>query len=598
MARRRARGPKSLAFRNKLVLNQWLISLFGVDPLREHRIGTRTVRPFHALVEPILDPRMEGLDESNVHRFFHNLVTHQLFPQGSLDRLQLLRYEENVVHHTQRINEKRHRPITWKYFQWLALLFTEIYLDRYFNDTAGLLADLNAFVDRFNAKWSEYKPFPYYTEDDLNKLCIQKATGSGKTLIMHVNLLQYQHYARQAGREDELSRVILLTPNERLSEQHLGELAESDIHAEWYVGGRQTLFTQEAKGLERVDVIEITKLADQEGPQQIATRSLGDQNLLLVDEGHRGMGAGRTSAAKEEGAWFARRNMLCAKGFTFEYSATFSEAVAAAKDETIENAYAKVVLFDYSYRYFYEDGFGKDYQILNLSRSFEQTQAVYLTACLLKYYQQLRLYEDRRVEFVPFNIEKPLWVFVGSSVVKATGTKDEKAVASDVAKVLQFVADFLHRPREAQSAIQKIITGTGQDTGLLDEDGNDIFAGSFAYLAREMNAGLTAEGLYQDILRRLFHNPAGGVLTLSRIKGESGEIALKVGAAGEPFGLINVGDAKGLCDHVVEVAEDQGTSVDVTDSEFTGAMFAGVRESSSPVNLLIGSKKFIEGWDC
>jgi len=594
MAKRRSSGPRKHNFRNRLVLNQWAISLFGVDPLREHRIGTRTVRPFHVLVDPILDPRMEGLDESNVHRFFHNLVTHQLFPLGKLDRLQLLRYEENIVRHTQRINQKRHRPITWKYFQWLTLLFTEIYLDRYFSDRPGLLADLNAFVDRFNTRWAEYKPVPTYTEDDLNKLCFQEATGSGKTLIMHVNLLQYQHYARQAGRENDLSRVILLTPNERLSEQHLGELAQSDIDAEWYVGGRQTLFTLEAKGLRRVDVLEITKLADQEGPQQIATRSLGYQNLLLVDEGHRGMGAGGRTAAKEEGAWFARRNMLCAKGFTFEYSATFSEAVAAAKNEEIENAYAKCILFDYSYRYFYEDGFGKDYQILNLARSFDKTQRAYLTACLLKYYQQLRLHEERRAEFVPFNIEKPLWVFVGSSVVKATGTEDEQAVASDVAKVLQFVADFLHRPGEAQRLIRQILTGTGQDTGLLDEDGNDIFAGAFTYLAREMNVGLTPEGLYQDILRRLFNSPAGGVLTLCRIKGDSGEIALRVGAAEEPFGLINVGDALGLCKHCEEVCRH----VDVTDSEFAETMFAGVRESSSPVNLLIGSKKFIEGWDC
>jgi hypothetical protein len=30
----------------------------------------------------------------------------------------------------------------------------------------------------------------YYSEDDLNKLCFQNATGSGKTLLMHVSLLQ------------------------------------------------------------------------------------------------------------------------------------------------------------------------------------------------------------------------------------------------------------------------------------------------------------------------------------------------------------------------------------------------------------------------
>ena len=65
-------------------------------------------------------------------------------------------------------------------------------------------------------------------------------------------------------------------------------------------------------------------------------------------------------------------------------------------------------------RVFYEDGFGKDYQILNLPKSFEEDQVVYITACLLKFYQQLRIYEEEAKAFEPFNLEKPLWVFVGS----------------------------------------------------------------------------------------------------------------------------------------------------------------------------------------
>jgi len=572
----RRRGAHAHSFRNKLMLNQWLISLFGIDPLREHTVNHRKVRPFHALVDPIKDPRMEGLDESSIHHFFHNLVDGTLFSTGKLDRLQLLRYEENIVSHTQRINEKRHRPI----------------VDKYFNDREGLLRELNEYLEQFNQHWPGHAAVPPYAADDLNKLCYQNATGSGKTLTMHVNLLQYQHYARHAGKADELSRVILLTPNERLSEQHLGELAESGIAAEWYVGGRNTLFTAQAAGLRRVDVVEITKLADQDGPQQIATRSLGDQNLLLVDEGHRGM------SGKEEGAWFSHRNSLCEKGFTFEYSATFEQAVAASKNEAIENAYAKCILFDYSYRYFYEDGFGKDYQILNLPKSFSDAEVMYLTACLLKFYQQLCVYEEKHAEFVPFNIEKPLWVFVGSSVTGGSWKDDEKAVATDVARVLQFVADFLHSPQAAQHRINDIIAGTGQDTGLLDEDGRDIFAGSFNYLGRAMNSGETAELIYRGILARVFHNSAGGTLVLSRVRGDAGEIALKCGTAEDPFGLINVGDAKGLCDLMQRLAQEQGTVLEVIDTEFSEAMFASVKESTSPVNLLIGSKKFVEGWDC
>ena len=591
--RRKQRGPKPHKFRNKLLLNQWLISLFGVDPLKEHKVKGKQVRPFHVLVDPIRDPRLEGLDYDNLHHFYHALVNSNLFWNdfSSLSKEQILTYEENIVRHTQAINEKRHRPVVWKYYQWLTLLFVEIYLDRFFGDREALLNDLNTFVERFNLHWSDYADVPPYAEDDLNKLCLQNATGSGKTLLMHVNLLQYRHYARMHGKDKDLSRVILLTPNERLSEQHIAEFRESDISASAYLQSRGGLFGM-AQGLDRVDVLEITKLADQEGPNTIATRSLGDQNLLLVDEGHRGM------SGKEEGVWFTRRSDLCAKGFTFEYSATFEQAVQASGNADFENSYAKTVIFDYSYRWFYEDGFGKDYQILNLPESFDETKSVYLTACLLKFYQQLRIYEEKIKEFEPFNLEKPLWVFVGSTVSKTKGTKDEKAVATDVAQIIQFIADFLDDQQAACRRMNEILTGNGQDTGLLDKDGNDIFAGAFTYLAKLMNAGETVEVLYRDILARLFNSPAGGSLSLDRIKGESGEIALRVGAAETPFGLINVGDAKGLCDHVAEVAAQNDIKLTVEDSDFTEAMFASVKDSSSPVNLLIGSKKFVEGWDC
>lgn len=393
-----------------MLLNQWLISLFGIDPLIEHKVNGRVVRPFHKLAEPIRDPRLEGLDKDNLHFFYHHLGDSPLFshadpeadyPRFRISREMLLVYEQNIVRHTQAINEKRRRAIVWKYFQWLTLFFVEIYLDRFFNNRESLRSDLNAFVKRFNRHWDQYSDIPAYLDDDLNKLCLQNATGSGKTLLMHVNLPQYRYYAAKRGKSEDLSRVILLTPNERLSEQHIAEFRESSIAAGSYLQSRGSLFGM-AHGLDRVDVLEITKLADQEGPQTIATRSLGDRNLLLVDEGHRGM------SGKEEGVWFSRRSDLCAKGFTFEYSATFEQAVQASGNAEFANSYAKTVIFDYSYRWFYEDGFGKDYQILNLPESFHVTRSFYMTACLLKFYQQLRIHEEKARDFEPFNLEKPL----------------------------------------------------------------------------------------------------------------------------------------------------------------------------------------------
>ena len=344
MAKRKSKGPKQHKFRDKLLLNQWLMSLFGIDPLRE---GAKQ-RPFHKLAEPVRDPRLEGLDKDNLHNFYHALVNSNLFWNDAteLSKAQLLAYEENIVHHTQAINAKRHRPVTWKYYQWLSLLVVEIYLDRYFSDRESLLAALNEYVDRFNSRWPEYANMDSFNEDELNKLSLQNATGSGKTLLMHVNYLQYKHYSKKYSKEKDLSRVVLISPNERLSEQHIAELSESNIGSSNFSKVGHSLFTQ-AQGLSRIDVLEITKLGDKEGPNTIATRSLGDHNLLLVDEGHRGL-SGKNAKA-DENAWFKNRAMLCEKGFTFEYSATFDQAVSGTGHE---DDYAKTVVFDYSYRWF------------------------------------------------------------------------------------------------------------------------------------------------------------------------------------------------------------------------------------------------------
>lgn len=61
MAKRKSKGQKSHAFRNKLILNQWLVSLFGIDPLAEIKLRGQKARPFHLLADPIKDPRLDSL---------------------------------------------------------------------------------------------------------------------------------------------------------------------------------------------------------------------------------------------------------------------------------------------------------------------------------------------------------------------------------------------------------------------------------------------------------------------------------------------------------------------------------------------------------
>ena len=92
---------------------------------------------------------------------------------------------------------------------------------------------------------------------------------------------------------------------------------------------------------------------------------------------------------------------------------------------------------------------------------------VYLTACLMSYYQQKKLYLAQENEYAPFNIENPLFVFVGASV-NAVRTENKRKV-SDVVDILMFFRDFITNTAvsTASPATQACLiteTGTSSET--------------------------------------------------------------------------------------------------------------------------------------
>ena len=546
-----------LPFDRRLVLHRWVLRLFEADS-------------FEKLGDSLRDPTYEGFDEENVSRFYHVLKA-RLFERQELSADILLAYDQNIVRYWQRITARRNREgnsIFPKYFQYLALLFAEIYLDRYFHDPGGLLASLNRFVAEFNADAPEADHVKPYGADELNKLAFWQATGSGKTLQMHVNMLQYRHYLNLNGRDRDLNRIILLTPNEGLSKQHLGEFELSGIQAE--------LFSKEGRGLfagRSVEIIDVHKLKEEMGEKTVAIDAFEGNNLVLVDEGHRG-------ASGED--WMGKRTRLSEEGFSFEYSATFGQAVK--KKESLAQEYAKCILFDYSYKYFYRDGYGKDYHILNLDETWnEDYYQLYLAACLLVFYQQLCLYREKGDEFRPYLLERPLWVFVGSSV-NAVRTERGRKV-SDVIDILLYLAGFV---RERAQSIARIDRLLRDRAALTDAKGHEIFANAFGYLASKR---ISADEVFDDILKTLFNAATTAALHVEQLKGSEGEIALRLGD-NEAFGVINVGDAPTLCDLCRQQDE-----LKVTDREFSGSLFHNLSSGDSKVNVLIGSKKFTEGWN-
>lgn len=541
----------------RLVLLAWLNDLFGYKGNQELLADGKQAD--------------EGFDPSGRSFVYHRLV-------GRGEKLKVAlpdlgRYDDNIRNHLAAINGRRPEPITLRYFQYLALLYAEVLLDWRFNRPGELLRVLNEFVrDRNARKPVGELPDPEFGEGDLNKLAYWMATGSGKTMIMHVNSRQFLHYNRKA-----LDNILLITPNEGLTEQHMAEMALSGIACERFTLGESGLGLSDR---DTVRVIEITKLVEEKrgGGVSVSVEAFEGNNLILVDEGHKGSGGE---------AWRRFRDALGQTGFTFEYSATFGQALTAARDDELTAEYGKAIAFDYSYKYFHGDGYGKDFHILNLrDETAEKQTELLLLGNLLSFYEQQRGFDERAEHLRPYNLDRPLWVFVGSSVNAVYTESRQKR--SDVLTVARFLHHFLENKRSwAIRAIQKIVDGK---TGLVDSNGEDVFASRFEYLRRSRQ---NAEGIYQQVLSSVFHAPAGGVLHLCDIRGRAGELGLKVSGADDYFGLIYIGDTSAF----KKLVEEDDSGIEVEEDVIADSLFDGINKPDTTINVLIGAKKFMEGWN-
>ncbi|MFO7633011.1 MAG: DEAD/DEAH box helicase family protein [Caldilinea sp.] len=386
---------------NRLLLLAWLNSLLGYKHNRDLLQHTQAVE--------------EGFGADGRSYLLHHLLGRGA--KVTIPEATLARYDDNIRTHLTAMNRSRAEPISLRYFQHLAALYTEIVLDRLFIAPQQLLADLNVFVAAHNTTKApgEVQDEPF-TAAGLNKLAFWMATGSGKTLLLHLNIRQFLHYNRAP-----LDNILLITPNEGLSEQHLDKLAASGIVARRFDLNAGGLW---ASGDNVVQVIEITKPVEQKrgGGASVPVEAFEGRNLILVDEGHKGSGGE---------AWRGYREALGANGFTFEYSATFGQALSAAGNDTLTTDYGKAIVFDYSYRYFYGDGFGKDFRILNLKNETSDDQTVtLLLGNLLAFYEQLLRFEQDNAALRPYHLATPLWSLWAARSTPSTPRTSRSAAMS------------------------------------------------------------------------------------------------------------------------------------------------------------------------
>ncbi|MCM8811281.1 MAG: restriction endonuclease subunit R, partial [Candidatus Omnitrophica bacterium] len=138
-----------------LILNKYLLSLFGVDDIK------------HLLNE--LKNKSEGIDSDGRSHFVNALCG---IKNLKIREDTLLRYDKHIQFYVRKINFRR-EPVSLKYFQYLAVLFTEIVLDNLKNNKSHFLKDLNDFLNKQDEDIK--KIIEKFTENDLKKLAFWMA---------------------------------------------------------------------------------------------------------------------------------------------------------------------------------------------------------------------------------------------------------------------------------------------------------------------------------------------------------------------------------------------------------------------------------------
>lgn len=404
-----------------------------------------------------------------------------------------------------------------RYYQILALAFTEHVLE----------------AKRAGLGYPDQKTLVYWM-----------ATGSGKTLLMHLNILQYIDHIGGSSAFDEL-QLIVTTPGVNLIEQHQRELGS-------FVTQLNRVYNN------RIKLIATTTsaLLNKEHGYFDMPASPRFHRLVLVDEGHIGLSAG----GKEVGAFKKLRHSLV-KGdpsFLFEYSATYHGIAEKHVEE-----YEEQIVYDYNYYRFFKDGYGKDYSIQRKSddrfADEGKREARFFTATFDTLLDKLRAYQSLSIDSgdgLPFGQRfphVPLLAFMGNTVEDPKKEGGEKDEVSDIRKFLVWLVHLDKRERETY--------------------------------------------------RMVFHDQHLGKLKLTRTPGIADEIWLSWGD-GEYWGLINVGNGEKFfreCEEHEQLHAPDGESL-VTFAK-VGIIhpryhFSAIDTELSPIRVLLGSRKFAEGWNC
>ena len=403
------------------------------------------------------------------------------------------------------------------------------------------------------------------------------ATGSGKSIVM-IKLISLMQKLMKNG-EIESKPIMLLVPNDKILHQFKTHIQSFNAYQPIQITCNEikAYDNQSLPDFENVVFLgrsDLLDIKENVGKDSKAKR-LNYNNLMrekgwyiLLDEAHKGDSKDSIRKSYIRDLAKGRERQEYPHGFIFNFSATF--------DNDIE---LFTCAFNYNLEKFNNDGYGKNIVVLDSNlKAFKDSKVDSSDEKLERIMESFILFvgikqelKSLKAKFENLHYHNPLIIAVADKV----NTKDAgiKLYFEAIMKILQDSKDI---SEIAKNLAKKL------------ESSNIYFA------EKEMNKDFLerlAKVDSKDLREQIFYAKETSSLECCKIKGNNKELAFKSKNATKPFLLLNIGSIKEW-----EKSYLDGLGIE-SGEDMAKGYFEELNHKESPIQIMMGSKVFSEGWD-
>ncbi len=403
---------------------------------------------------------------------------------------------------------------------------------------------------------------------EINRASFWMATGSGKTIVM-IKLIWAISRLIKFGILPK-KPILLLAPTEQILSQFKERINEFNRYQNEQIYARDLKDFESANSglnlynttlfIARSDLLESTEnTSKKDAGKRLNYANFKNENgwYILLDEAHKGDSTDSVRKGYINELASGKEDEF-SRGFILNFSATFTDEIDL-----------KTCAFNYNLQKFNDQGYGKNIAIFENKLNLDDLEQILQSFIIFTSIKISNRRISRRLSDTLYHA--PLIIAVSDKV----NTQDAgiKRYFEAICKVLTNDVD-----------IPKIVENLVQILNQLEfVFGGEKIGDEFIKIVKNVDAKTMREELFY----------AQGISSLEAciIKDNDKEVAFKSKNAGKPFMLLNIGDTKGWKKEYLNELGVQ-SEIDV-DSGF----FTHINEQNSPINIMLGSKVFSEGWD-